>query len=244
MSTSDRIEYLEAQVIELEQSSVILRERLHREETRSERQWETVSNLWDRLNAFEEYYRVELNIAPPPKRTPPYQARHRASPGRYPDIHPESTALRTIAKRRKKSAAPSNPFNLVVPFAEPVQTPASRKRPALDIPITTTITTVPAATTDNDPVPDDASIGTDTVTTVPSVNVIVDPRPFVGKKVRVTSGRSEHQGAVFLVRRVTATKCVCNTYPRCSDTNDTYFYPQTLEILDHDSEIDLNLLSA
>ena len=244
MSTSDRIEYLEAQVIELEQTSIILRERLHREETRSDRQWELISNLWDRLNGFEEYYRVELNVPSPPQRAPPYQARHRASPGRYPDTHPESTALRTITKRRKRSATPSNPLNLVVPFAATAPKPASHKRPALTTPLATTVTTVPAASIDNATVPDDASIGTDTVATVPSVTVVVDPNPFVGKKVRVISGRSEHQGAVFLVRRVTATKCVCNTYPRCSDDNDTYFSPQTLEILDHDSEIDLNLLSA
>ena len=244
MSTEDRLEYLEAQVIELEQSSVILRERLHREEIRSERQWENVSNLWARLKSFEEYYRAEFNIPPPEKRAPPYTSRHRASPGRYPDVHPESSTLRNISKRRKKSTSPSNPLHLVVPFAEYGPTQASRTRPALAIPLATTVSTVPAASTDNAPVPDDASIGTDTVATVPSVTVVIDPNPFVGKKVRVISGRSEHQGAVFLVRRVTATKCVCNTYPRCSDDNDTYFSPQTLEILDHDSEIDLNLLSA
>ena len=244
MSTSDRIEYLEAQVIELEQTAVILRERLHREETRSERQWETVSNLWDRLNSFEDYYRGALNVPPPPKHTPPYQARHRASPGRYPDIHPESTALRKATKRRKKSAAPSNPLNLVVPFAEPAPPLTSHKRPAPATSIPGCTTTVHTPDVDNAPFPDDASTGTATVATIPSVIVNVHLSPFIGKKVRVISDRSDHQGAVFLVRRVTATKCVCNTYPRCSDDTDTYFSPQTLEILDHDSDIDLNLLSA
>ena len=245
MSTSDRIEYLEAQVIELEQTTVILRERLHREETRSERQWETLSNLWDRLNGFEDYYRTAFDIAPPPAPIPPYQARHRASPGRYPTTHPESATLRSIASRRKKPSAPARPLNLGIPFArQPITTTDSRKRPAPDTPRNTTITTVPKADVTNEQGTDDNSIGTETVATIASVHAEVDLSPFVGRKVRVTNSRSDHQGAVFLVRRVTATKCVCNTYPRCSDTADTYFSPQTLELLDHDSEVDLNLLTS
>ena len=127
MSTSDRIEYLEAQVIELEQTTVILRKRLHREETRSERQWEIISNLWDRLNGFEDYYRTVFDIALPPASIPPYQGRHRGSPGRYPATNPESTTLRSIASRRKKTSAPTRPLDLVIPFAhQPVVTTDSR----------------------------------------------------------------------------------------------------------------------
>ena len=242
MSTEDRIEYLEAQVIELEQTAVILRKRLHREETRSERQWEIVSNLWDQLNGFENYYRTAFDIAPPPATVPPYQARHRASPGRYPSTHPESATLRSIASRNKKPRATTRPLNLVIPFAQ--QPSDSRKRPAPDTERPTTTTTVPQTNVPVAQDADDNSAGTETIATVASAQAEIDLRPFVGKKVRVTNTHSEHLGAVFLVRRVRATKCVCNTYPCCSDKADTYFSPQTIEIIDHDSEVDLTLLTS